>query len=77
MSVSINIDYLTNITAIQAGDKVTLGFNADKAKALSAKDISADGIETNYAIMPVVAEAKKEKSTKKTKEKPQDTKETV
>jgi hypothetical protein len=71
VTVSINIDYLTNIASIQTGDLVSLGFNTNKTKALSSKDTSGTGIETRYAIMPIVSELKKPKEGKKTKGKPQ------
>ncbi len=63
MSVLLNIDYLTNVTSVQAGTQMVIGFNTDKTKALVTKD-TTDTIDTTYIIMPVVPEkaAKKAKN---------------
>ena len=63
MSVLLNIDYLTNVTSVQSGAEMTIGFNTDKTKALVTKD-TTDTIDTTYIIMPVVPEkaAKKAKN---------------
>jgi DNA polymerase III sliding clamp (beta) subunit (PCNA family) len=53
VSTTINIDYLSNIAAVQTGKKVSVGFNSDKQRALFVTDAS-ETIETRYAIMPVL-----------------------
>lgn len=55
VTTTVNIDYVSNIAAVQTGDKVNVGFNSDKQKALVVKDVS-ETIETQYAIMPVLPE---------------------
>jgi len=71
VEVSVNIDYLSNIASMQVGDRVSMGFNVDKTKALYIKDTSEEGVETHYAVMPVVPDSSKPKETaKKSKSKP-------
>lgn len=68
VSPLVNIDYLANIASVQSGEKITMGFNSDKTKAIIMNDSSDDKFISKYAIMPVIAgKAEKKPKAKKTK----------
>ncbi len=58
ITVTVNIDYLANIVSSQTSDVISLGFNNDKAKAVTLSDESDANLSTRYAIMPIVTEKK-------------------